>query len=465
MPPLSSATNWRDTIKSYHDSRLLWIFLLGCASGFPWVLIGSNMSGWLKDAGLTRTAIGLFGSVFILYAINWLWAPLLDRIKLPFLHQKLGQRRSWILLMQSIMLCCTFFIARTDPAVNLWLTSALAFTIALASSTQDIAIDAFRIDSFTEQERNKFPQAAAMAVIGWWTGYSLPGYFAFTHADAIGWDHVYYGMTAVVGLLMIFTLLVKEPNSQREQLQADATQRYAQRLNKNKQSILIWLFVTVVEPFADFFRKNGVKLALTLLLFVFLFKIGEAFLGRMSIVFYKEIGFSNEQIGYYSKLLGWGITIFFTLIGSMINVRFGIIKGLLIGGIAMASSNLMFALMAQIGPNEHLFLATLVVDNFTSAFATIAFVSFLTTLTGRAFSASQYALLASLGNLGRTTLSSFSGSLIDSIENIEYLNHIDWINPWSLFFIITTLMVLPSLTMLLIFHRRLITEDTYPQNT
>ncbi|KXF79802.1 AmpG family muropeptide MFS transporter [Enterovibrio coralii] len=443
----ASSLSWRETLESYLDRRLLWVFMLGCASGFPWLLIGSNMSGWLKDAGLTRTAIGLFGSIFVVYAINWMWAPLIDRVKLPYLHERLGQRRSWIFLMQVVMLVCTLAIANTNPSFNLWLTSMLALTIAIVSATQDIAIDAFRIDSFGEQEKSKLPQAAAMAVIGWWTGYSLPGYFAFINADSIGWNGVYYGMAAFVGVLILFTLFVGEPESRRDELQAKAEQRYASKMGKNR--VILWFTVTLVEPFAEFFRRNGVKVALTLLLFVFLFKIGEAFLGRMSIVFYKEVGFSNEDIGYYSKLIGWGATVVFTLIGSAINVKFGVVKGLLIGGLAMASSNLMFALMAQVGPNKDLFLATILVDNFTSAFATIAFVSFLTFLTGRAFSATQYALLASLGNLGRTTLSSFSGSMVDWIEGFEWLHHVSWLNPWSLFFILTTLMVVPSLAMII----------------
>lgn len=156
----------------------------------------------------------------------------------------------------------------------------------------------------------------------------------------------------------------------------------------------------------------------------------------MSISFYKEVGFSNEQIGYYSKLLGWGITMLFTFVGSMVNVRFGIVRGLIVGGIAMSASNLMFAWLAQVGPNEHILLAAIVTDNFTTAFSTVAFVSFLTLLTGQAFSATQYALLASLGNFSRTTLSSFSGQLA------EYLND------WSLFFVLTAIMVIPSLIML-----------------
>lgn len=429
----SHSMSWLETIQSYMDRRLMWVFMLGCSSGFPWVLIGSNMSGWLKDAGLTRAAIGYFGSVFAVYAINFLWAPLVDRVRLPLLHAMLGQRRSWIFLCQSVVLVCTLLIAGVDPSQNLMLTSMLALGIAISSATQDIAIDAFRIDSFPKSEPSKLPQASAMAVIGWWTGYSLPGYVAFINADAIGWNGVYYGMAAIVGLLMIFTLLVGEPNTQRDVLQAQAEQRHSQVVGNRA---IAWLTVTVVEPFLDFFKRNGFRVALTLLLFVFLFKIGEAFLGRMSITFYKEIGFSNEQIGYYSKLIGWGLTILFTLVGSMVNVKFGIVRGLMIGGIAMASSNLMFAWMAKVGPNEQLFLATLFVDNFTSAFSTVAFVSFLTVVTGQAFSATQYALLASLGNFGRTTLASFSGELVD------------YLNDWSTFFILTAVMVIPSLIML-----------------
>ncbi|MCK5817972.1 MAG: MFS transporter [Psychromonas sp.] len=433
---MHESQSWKNTIQSYLDKRLLWIFLIGCSSGFPWVLIGSAMSGWLTDAGLTRTAIGYFGSVFVVYAINFLWAPLVDRVKLPILYRLLGQRRSWILLCQFIVLVFTLLIAGTNPAHDLMYTSILALIIATASATQDIAIDAYRIDTFPKSAKiNKLPQSSAMAVIGWWTGYSLPGYLAFISADTIGWNNIYYGMAGVAILLMVFTLVVQEPKSDREKLQTQAEARHAKVLGTS-MPLTTWLSVTVFEPFLDFFKRNGVKVSLTILAFVFLFKIGEAFLGRMSIPFYKEIGFSNEQIGYYSKLIGWGATMLFTLLGSMINVRLGVVRGLMIGGIAMSTSNLMFSWIAHVGPNEHLFLATILIDNFTTAFSTVAFVSFLTMMTGEAFSATQYALLASLGNLGRTTLASFSGELVD------YLNN------WSLFFIITALMVIPSLIML-----------------
>lgn len=431
---------FRETLIAYYDRRILWIFLMGCASGFPWVLIGSAMSGWLKDAGLTRTAIGLFGSIFAVYAINFLWAPLLDRVKLPLIHL-MGQRRSWILLTQIVMLVLTILIATVDPSTSLFLTSALALGIASASATQDVAVDAFRIDHFAYSPKNQIPAASAMAVIGWWTGYSLPGYFAFRYADSLGWAGVYWILAGFLALLIAFTCITQEPESDRKSLQEELESKYLALGTAFSGHTLRWLTITIWEPLAEFGRRNGVKTALTILLFVFLFKIGEAFLGRMSIVFYKEIGFTNEQIANYTKMLGWFATIGFTLLGSIINVRLGVVKGLFIGGSAMALSNLMFAWIAIAGPKEWLFATTIIVDNFTTAFSSVAFVSFLTALTGKAFSATQYALLASIGNLGRTTLASGSGWFVDITES------------WVIFFILTTVLVIPGLVLLLLIKK------------
>lgn len=431
--------SWKETLNRYRDIRLLWIFLMGCCSGFPFLLTGSILSGWLADAGIARAEIGLLGSVATVYAINFLWAPLIDRVRLPGLGC-LGQRRSWILLTQLCMLIFILSLTTIDPSSQLLLAGALTLGVAASSATQDIAVDAFRIDQFAPHEKDSLPPAAAMAVTGWWTGYAWPGYLAFAQADQVGWNTVYLMMAGVLVLLMLFTLCVREPDTGRDQLQAKAEQSYAEELPQRRW--LNWLAVTLIEPFAEFFRKNGLKVALMLMLFIFLFKIGEAFLGRMSVVFYKEVGFSNEQIGEYTKLFGWFITVFFTLLGSAFNTRFGVVKGLLLGGSAMAASNLMFALLASVGPVEWLLLLTLIIDNFTTAFSTVAFVSFLTLLTGRAFSATQYALLASLGNLSRTTLAGLSGYTVD------------WLGSWERFFVVTALMVLPSLLMLwLVRHR------------
>lgn len=198
------------------------------------------------------------------------------------------------------------------------------------------------------------------------------------------------------------------------------------------------LRATVIEPLAEFFSRNGVKLALAILAFVLLFKIGEAFLGRMSIVFYKEIGFTDAEIGTYSKLLNWWVTVIFAVLGSLINARFGIIRGLLIGGVSMAATNLMFSWLAVVGPETWLLSLAVVVDGFTAALGTVAFMAFITFLSSHTFTATQYALLASIGNLGRTTLASGSGWVVDQLDG-----------NWALFFILTALAVVPGLLLLL----------------
>lgn len=422
---------FNDYFSLYKDKRLLIVFALGCMSGFPWVLIGSAMTAWLQEAGLTRTAIGFFGSVFIVYAINFLWAPLLDSLKLPFIS-RLGRRRSWILLMQLLILISVLAIAFTEPSISLVWTSCLALCIAISSATQDIAIDAFRIEILSVDENQKIPAAAAMTTSGWWSGYSLPGALALILSDQAGieWKHVYLCLSFFIVLSIGFILSIAEPKSMEAQAQD-------KQVDSNGFSFSRWFMDTVFKPIAEFFQRNGWVIAASLLLFVFAFKIGEAFLGRMSIVFYKEVGFTNTDIGIYSKMIGWWVIIVFSLLASAINIRLGIVKGLLISGVAMAATNLMFTWIALVGPNLTLFAATIIVDNFTASFATVAFVSFISYLTNRLHTATQYALLASLGNLGRTTLAVFSGAMVDFLDG-----------NWAIFFIITALMVIPSLLIL-----------------
>lgn len=423
----------------YKDKRLLIIFTLGALSGFPWVLIGSAMTAWLQEAGLTRSAIGFFGSVFIVYAINFLWAPLLDAYKVPLLS-RLGRRRSWIVAMQLVILFCVVCIAFTNPALSLVMTSLLALLIAVASATQDIAIDAYRIETMKAEETDKIPAAAAMATSGWWTGYSLPGAVALILSDQAGveWTHVYLVLSLFVVASIVFVSRIAEPVSEKEPASENKGTASKRAVVGNRLAdALQHVKSTVLAPLLEFFQRNGVQLAVIILLFVFSFKIGEAFLGRMSIVFYKEVGFSNTDIGIYSKMIGWWVIIIFSFLASLLNIRFGIIKGLMISGIAMAATNLMFTWIALVGPDKTLFAATIIVDNFTASFATVAFVSFISSMTHRAYTATQYALLASLGNLGRTTLAAFSGVLVDVLNG-----------NWALFFIITALMVLPALWLL-----------------
>lgn len=427
----SSSASWYQLCMHFFDKRMLAIFLLGCASGFPWVLISSAATGWLKDAGLARADIGYFGLATMFFAWNFVWAPLLDRVKLPIVHARFGQRRSWLMSCHLPLFLLTIGMSLAEPRSHFMWLFILASLMAILAATQDVAIDGYRID-IMQGDVDKLPAASAMTTIGWWTGYSLPGFVAFYFADILGWPMIYQLLSLIWLLFIGIVIMLPEPQSQRDLLQAIAASRY-QRFPRWQA----WLLMSFVEPLADFFRRNGVKIALLLMLFILTFKLGEAFLGRTSIQFYREIGFSNAQVAEYSKLIGWGATVVFTLLGSLLNMRFGLINGLVLGGLAMAASNLMFAWIAQVGPNTDLLLWTILLDNFTTAFSVVAFVSFLTHFTGSAFSASQYALLASIGNFGRTTLGSFGGAAVDILDG-----------NWSLFFILTALMVLPALALL-----------------
>ncbi len=403
-------------------------------------MIGSVLSAWLKDEGLSRSSIGLFGAIFAVYSINFLWSVFLDKIHLPWL----GLRRGWIITMQVAIAACCYLMSLHSAQNDLFLIALTGLFIAIFSATQDIAIDAYRIDIINEDEKEKLSAGSSLATAGWWTGYGGLGAIPFFMADMNNWDwpQIYIVLSAIMVILAFATFLSREPVIDNTATLEAAERRYQAQLDKSAgQSVfshlIAWLLATVVEPFREFFQRNGVKLALSLLLFIFLFKIGEAFLGRMSIVFYKEMGFTNSDIGTLSKLLNWWVTIVFAIIGGMVNIRYGIYRGLMIAGIAMASSNLMFAWIAQTGPDKTLFAATVIIDGFTAAWSTVAMVAFISLLCNRSFSASQYALMASLSNLGRTLVASASGFLVDGLGG-----------NWSLFFILTAAMVIPSLLFL-----------------
>ncbi|NDW21912.1 AmpG family muropeptide MFS transporter [Alteromonas hispanica] len=427
-------------IKTYNDKRFLSIFCFGIASGFPWIMIGSVLSAWLKDDGLSRSAIGLFGIIFATYSINFLWSPLVDRLKPPIL----GQRKGWIFSMQIGIVACCIAMSQLTTSSHLFYIALVGLFTAIFSATQDIAIDGFRIDCIAEDDKDGMSAASSVATAGWWTGYGGLGAIPFFLADLTDWSwaNIYLLLGVLMGVLAVATLLAKEPDIDRDALfdRIDSNGAGTGSVDSNagvKDKISRWLKSTLVSPFSEFFARNGVKLALSFLLFIFLFKIGEAFLGRMSIVFYKEIGFTNSDIATYSKLLNWWVTIVFSLLGGIVNIRYGIYRGLMVAGIAMAASNLLFAVIAQTGPSTSLLAFTVIVDGFTGAWSTVAMVAFISLLCNRAFSATQYALMASLSVAGRTFVASSSGIVVDSLNG-----------NWSLFFILTAVMVIPSLVFL-----------------
>jgi PAT family beta-lactamase induction signal transducer AmpG len=446
--------SWIDSLMVYKDVRMVRILLLGAISGFPWVLIGSSLSLWLKEEGLSRSTIGWAGLIFGVYALNYLWAPIIDRIQIPLLTKRLGHRRGWIVLMQIAILLSLVVWSYINPTQNLALLITVGLIIAIASATQDITVDALRIEQINENEGKSMAAGAAMAVVGWWTGYKLGGVIALFTAEyfekmgiADYWQATFLVLGVVIILMNIGLMFVHEPiETDRQSKQRVTDQMIEGKLGSSNivTSFIAWITGTIGGPIISFFKKNGFAIAVGILGFVFLFKIGEAFLGRMSIVFYKELGFSKGQIAIYSKTLGWITTVVFTLLGGIFAMRSGTVKTMFVAGILMALTNLLFAALAWTGKSELLFAFAVIADDITAAFATVAFVAFISLLVDRTYTATQYALLASVGTAGRTTLASSSGALVD------------WLNgDWGTFFVMTTVMVIPSLICLWFIRHKL----------
>ena len=446
--------NLSNFIKPYLDLRMLRILLLGIMSGFPWVLIGSALNLWLKENDLSRTTIGWAGLIFGVYAINFLWAPLIDRLHLPLLSRKIGHRKSWIILMQIIIFISLLMWSLLDPTKNLWLVIAVGLGIAISSATQDITIDALRIEQIEENEKELLAAGAAVSVVGWWTGYKIGGLISLLSADILQkqgvenyWQISFIILSLIVTLCSVGLLFIPEKNSKKRiYFQDEADQKILNKIGFSNffTRSFTWLYGAIINPLLSFFKKNTINVALSILGFIFLFKIGEAFLGRMSLVFYKEIGFSKTDIALYSKGIGWITTVTFTLLGGLFAVRMGLVKAMFVSGVFMALTNVLFSVLAWVGSSKILFAFTVLIDDLAAAFATVAFVGFISALVDRNYTATQYALLASIGTAGRTLFASSSGMMVD------------WLNGnWIIFFIITALMVIPSLVCLFLIRKKI----------
>ena len=447
-----------ETFSVYFDSRMIKILLLGAISGFPWVIIGSSLSLWLQEDGLSRSTIGWAGLIFAVYAFNYLWAPIIDRVRIPWLTNKIGHRRGWIVLMQTIILISLICWSLINPTTNLALVISIGLIIAIASATQDITVDALRIEQIGENEGKSMQAGAAMAVVGWWTGYKLGGVVALTSAEffqSFGFENYWQITFLILGILIIACNIGLMFINETAQIDRKESQRRTDKMIEDKlgssnliTKIIAWLTGTVIGPITSFFKKNGFNIALAILAFIFLFKIGEAFLGRMSVIFYKEIGFTKSDIALYSKGLGWLTTVIFTLLGGLFAIRSGVIKALFVSGVLMASTNLLFSILAWSGKSELLFAIAVIFDDMAAAFATVAFVAFISMLVDRTYTATQYALLASIGTAGRTSLAASSGALVD------------WLNgDWGIFFILTAIMVIPSLIFLYMIRHKMKLND------
>ena len=452
-----------ETLSLYFEKRMARILLLGIIQGFPFVLIYTALSLWLRDNEFSRSQVGFISLIGVTYGFNWLWAPLVDRIRIPWLTNKIGHRRSWIVIMQLIILISLVLWGLNNPKENIWIVGLVGLTIAIASATQDIVTDALRIEQVGKTEGASMSAGAGVMVIGWFTGYKIGGMitlFIAHYLEELGiqnfWQITFLLLTIIIIACNIALMFVPEEHSTERQIEQKKTDQFiVNKLGSSNSitNIFAWVIGTITGPFVSFFKSKGMKIGIYIIIFLFLFKIGEAFLGKMSIVFYDDMGFSKRDIAIYSKGYGYFITIVFTMVGSFFAIRSGLVKAMIIAGILMASTNLLFSALAWYGKSELLFATAVVLDEMTAAISTVVFVAFISILVDRTYTATHYALMASLATFGKNVFSAFSGFVVDKLEFLNSPENLH--NDWGIFFIITALMVIPSLIFLWIIKDKL----------
>lgn len=420
--------SWRAALADFIDPRTARMLFLGFSSGLPMLLIYSTLSAWLKEEGIDKTTIGLFGAVSIAYSVKFLWTPLIDRLTIPLLGRWLGRRRSWMLVSQAGLAAALFGLGQTQPGVDFFPTLLWSCLVAFLSATQDMVIDAYRIEILSAEQLGA---GAANVTLGYRVGMLVAGGGCLLIADQLGWHAAYTVMALLMGVGLVTTLVVAEPA-------AGATT--AKKLDFRSG---------VIEPFLDFMRRPG---WLLILLFVALYRYSDALLGNMANPFYLELGFTKTDIGLVSKVYGTALTAAGTFAGGLIYSRLGLARSLLVAGVAQAASNLFFVALAMKGPSISFLTLTISVENFASGFATVVFVAYLSSLCSVAYTATQYALLSSAAAVARTFLSSGGGWVADHVS-------------WPMFFVITTLAGLPCLVLLLILMRRFPPDESVPTAT
>jgi PAT family beta-lactamase induction signal transducer AmpG len=439
----NKSLSWGDALRIYSKRPVLTMIFLGFSAGLPFLLVFSTLSAWLTEAGVTRSAIGFFAWVGITYSIKVLWAPVVDRIKLPFLGS-LGQRRSWILLGQLGIASALMAMAFLDPQTQLFWVAFFAVVVAFSSSTQDVAIDAFRIEAAVEEYQGAM---SAAYIFGYRVALLVAGAGALFIAEDYGWSVSYVVMATcmVVGLLTV--ALIKEPNHTKD--------RFAEHVESELVASLLgpevafeqqgklkqWILISVICPFVEFFRRNG-RFALVVLLFISVFRLSDITMGMMANPFYLDLGYSKSEIASVAKVFGFFMTILGSAICGLLVLKWGIYKSLLLGAILVASTNLLFAVLASIGTADITWLALVIsADNLSGGISSTAFIAYLSSLTSRSYTATQYALFSSLMTLPGKFISGFSGVVVDNSGYVE-------------FFIFAACVGVPAIVLVLILMRR-----------
>lgn len=411
---------WNDSgspLGVFFKRRFLVILALGFASGLPLALSASTLFVWLREAGVDLAAIGLFAALGTPYTLKFLWSPLVDHLRLPILTRAFGRRRGWMLLSQALLVLSIFALGQSEPAVNAFATALAAFLVAFFSATQDIVIDAFRIETFEKREQ---AAAAAVQVYGYRVGMLASGAGALYIASGQSWGVTYAAMAALVLIGSLAAVFAKEP-------QAPAA------VPEKPKEARDWVKRAVIDPFADFMTRKGWAVVL---LFIVLYKFGDALAGVMTNPFLIDLGFTKIEIANIAKLFGFAATLFGLGAGGVLMARAGLFKSLLLCGILQLLSNLMFVAQALAGHNLELLAATIAFENFAGGMGTAVFVAYLSLLCNVRYTATQYALFSSLFAFSRTWLSASSGFLADVFG-------------WAAFFAATTLAAVPALLLLL----------------
>jgi PAT family beta-lactamase induction signal transducer AmpG len=417
--------DWRATVAVYSSRRMVIVLLMGLASGLPLLLTLSTLSYWLSKVGVDKTTIGLFALVGIPYSFKFVWAPIIDHVRLPVLSAWLGRRRGWLLLLQACLAVAILIMGMTDPTLAPLTVAAAAVAVAFFSASQDIVIDAYRIEILHEEEQGA---GAAATQTGYRVGLIIAGAGAIALSDFIGWPAIFTLLAAIIVVCMVVTLLAPEPAEP-----ARAPVAAERRVDADRLALLTqWIKRAVIDPFADFMGRRG---WLVILAFVLLYKFGDAIGGVMTNPFYNELGFTGVEIASISKVFGVIMTVVGAIAGGALVARIGLFKALVVGGILQAVTNLLFALLAVTGKDLTMLAVAIGADNFTGGLGSAAFVAYLSSLCNRAFTGTQYALLTSFMAAGRTMLSSGGGWLAD---------HMDWAS----FFVLTTFLAVPGLLLL-----------------
>ena len=407
--------DWREALAVYSKPRVIAMSFLGFSAGLPFLLVFSTLSAWLRDSGLALSTIGFFSWIGITYSIKVFWAPVVDRTPIFLLTGRLGKRRSWMLSAQLLIALGLAGMAMCDPQAHLQQIAIFALLVAFGSATQDITIDAYRIEAV---DRLLQGAMAASYVFGYRVALLVAGAGAFYIAAAQTWQYAYFTMACLMGIGVVTTLIIAEPAHPVSDSVGELESEVGRKMGVKEGAhmfdrLTAWFASAVVSPFVEFFRRNGL-LALVILLLIGTFRLSDITMGVMANPFYLDLGFSKIEIANVTKIFGFFMTILGAGLGGIFVLRYGIYKPLLLGAILVPVTNLFFVWLAMSDPDTVSLAVVISMDNLSGGFATSAFIAYLSSLTNTTYTATQYALFSSLMTLPAKIIGGFSGIVVEA---------------------------------------------------